>query len=138
MYFVEDDLYQRLTTTANWIALEAIKIVENLKYSGRTDTCRMHNLSFVVACLEAAECYTPITTSTEDGIVNCLTEVEIENIFSNIASITGLVFPPKGTSYGDIPVDDNNQFGEPTLNSGGPITLHSGLELKLNKLKKEL
>jgi len=36
---------------------------------------------------------------TDDGIVNCLTEAQLDNIFNNIADITGLCFPDKGATF---------------------------------------
>jgi len=107
LYFNRNDLTARLNGTVCWIHEEANKITNNLKYTGRIDDCRLASLSFVVAAIEALECYTPITVSTDE--TNCLTEAEAENLFNLISCITGLCFQPKNFSYVEDYEDDNNQ-----------------------------
>lgn len=105
LYFNTTDLQARLYRTGCWIAKEADKLAKQAKYSGRIDPCCMTNLQYVVAALEALECYTPITSEVEDGVVNCLTEEYAENLFNNISKITGLCFLPKNVVYSTAPAD---------------------------------
>jgi hypothetical protein len=105
LYFNTTDLQARLYRTGCWIAAEADRLAKKAKYSGRIDPCCMTNLQYVVAALEALECYTPITSEAEDGVVNCLTEAYAENLFNNISKITGICFLPKNTVYTTAPAD---------------------------------
>jgi len=115
-FYNRNDLTARLNGTVCWIYEEATKITNNLKYTGRIDDCRLADLSFVVAAVEALECYTPITVITDE--TNCLTEVQAENLFNLIGCITGLCFQPKNFSYVEEYEDDDNQ-SNPTLDSDG-------------------
>lgn len=137
-YYNSDDLYARLTRTASWISSKANDMAKKLKYSGTFSNCCMVDLEFVVACLEAVECYTPITSDDEDGETNCLTEAELDQIFKNISTITGLAFAPKGFDYGTVEIDDNNQFATASFNSGSSLTLNNGNIMEFNKLTKEI
>jgi len=134
-YFNRDDLTARLNKTACWVYERATALSRHLKYEGRIDNCAEANLSLVVAYLEAMECYTPITSSTDD--VNCLTEAEAEQIFENIIKITGLCFVPKNVTYLDDVEDDNNQFRTPAQVGGTVMTLASGDAIYFNVLTKE-
>jgi hypothetical protein len=63
-YFNTNDLKARMTKTAMWIADEGHRLAKKAKYEGRVPPCCMSNLEYVVAALEALECYTPVTTLT--------------------------------------------------------------------------
>ena len=129
-YFTANDLRARLNKTACWIHEEAECINGRIKTEGRIDNCRMNNLSIVVAMWQAAECYTPITSEAEDGVVNCLTEAEEEQLFDNISTISGICFVPKGIEWILEVEDDLNQtskvknaLGEDLVDGlGNPIT----------------
>jgi hypothetical protein len=129
-YFNQTDLDARRQKTACWIHEEATKIANNLKYSGKIDNCRLSNLSYVVAALEAVECYVPITTAAQDGEDNCLTEALAESLFNNISKITKICFVPKNATYTALEDDDNNQFNTMTLVGGGSINTATGLPIK--------
>lgn len=135
LYFNRNDLTARLNKTACWAHDRALSLSKHLKYEGRMDNCSLADLSLVVAYLEVIECYTPMTVSTDD--YNCITEAELENIFENISSITGLCFVPKNTDYLVDTDDDNNQFRTPTLVGGTPITLVSSRAIYQDILTKE-
>jgi hypothetical protein len=108
-YFTANDLRARLNKTACWIHEEAECIAGRVKTEGRIDDCRMVNLSIVAAMWQAAECYTPITSEAEDGVVNCLTEAQQEQLFNNISAVTDLCFVPKCIEWILETEDDDNQ-----------------------------
>jgi len=134
LYFNITDLQARLTRTTCWIADEALKQSNRAKYYGKLDDCFI-KLQYVVAALEAIQCYTPITSEDEDGIINCLTEEQAEQIFDNISNITDICFLPKNTIYTTSEVDDIAQTT--TLNSGGSLTQNAGGALNYNFFSKE-
>lgn len=134
-YFNSNDLRARLNKTACWTHTEALQLSKNLKYEGRIDDCRLADLSLVVAYLEVMECYTPITSDDDD--FNCISETEAEQIFENIAKITGLCFIPKNAEYRVVTADDNNQFTQPTLTSGSAITMVGGTPIYYGFLSKD-
>ena len=134
-YFNRDDLTARLNKTACWAHNRALTLSKHLKYEGRIDDCAEANLSLVVAYLEVMECYTPITSSSDD--FNCLTEAEAEQIFENISKLTGLCFVPKNTAYLVDSQDDNNQFRTPTRTTGAVMTLIGGAAISYNILTRE-
>jgi hypothetical protein len=117
--------------------MEANKLAKGLKYSGRIDDCRLADLSLVSAYIQAVECYTPVTTDEEDGVINCLTEAEAEKVFENIGKITGLCFLPKNTNYKVEIEDDNNQFRKPTKTDGTFMQLTGGGDIFWNILEVE-
>jgi hypothetical protein len=137
LYYNSNDLSARLQRVAIWISKEAYYISRDLKFTGRIDNKRLLNLEYVVASLEILECYTPILNESEDGVINCLTEEEAENLFKNIEKITKLCFLPKNNIYEIITEDDNNQFTELTLNGFTNLFLNSNKILELNTLKSE-
>lgn len=116
LYFNRNDLTARLNKTACWAHERALSLSKHLKYEGRIDDCKLQNLSLVIAYLEVMECYTPITSETDD--FNCMTEAEAEQIFENISKLTGLCFVPKNVTYLEVEEDDNNQFRPITLADG--------------------
>ncbi len=78
---------------------------------------------YVVACHNALNGYTPITTEAQDGVDNALTESNVDDIIDNIEKITGLHFLPKETTY------NTNNWNEVAyvvlaLNSGANIDLN--------------
>ena len=89
LYFNITDLQARLTKTTCWIADEALKQSNRAKYYGKLDDCFI-KLQYVVAALEAVECYTPLSTADDDGVINCLTELQAEQIFNNIRKLLTL------------------------------------------------
>lgn len=137
-YFNQNDLDARRQKTACWIHEEATKIADKLKYTGKIDNCRMANLSYVVAALEAVECYIPITTAAQDGEVNCLTEALAESLFDNISKITKICFVPKNSTYTAVPDDNNNQYASVTDSESTALTDANGVVIKMRKLTKEI
>lgn len=134
-YFNRDDLTARLNKTACWIHARALTLSKHLKYEGRIDDCAEANLALLTAYLEVMECYTPITSSSDD--FNCITEAEAEQIFENISKLTGLCFIPKNAVYLDDVEDDNNQFRTPAQVGGTVMTLVGGDPIYYNVLTRE-
>ena len=138
LYFNITDLQARLTKIACWIADEALKQSNRAKYYGKLDECFI-KLQYVVAALEAIECYTPLSSAADDGVINCLTELQAEQIFDNISNITDICFLPKNTVYNTSETDDVAQTM--ALNSGGGFILNTGgsspISLDYNFFSKE-
>jgi hypothetical protein len=136
-YFTTNDLRARLNKTACWIYEEAQCVADTLSYTGKIHDKTMLNLSLVVAFLEAAECYSPITSEAEDGVINCLTEAEVENIFKNISAITGLCFVPKCVDYIIEIEDDNNQLSNVGDKDGIAVKDSKGKDIKKATTQRE-
>jgi len=83
------------------------------------------NFQYIVAALEAMQCYSPITTETEDGVDNCLTELNLDNFFNNVTDITGLCFLPKGSTYRPAALPDP-EIVAPLELGGGDWTTNDG------------
>jgi hypothetical protein len=130
-YFNETDLDVRRSRTACWISGEAYKIARMYKYGELPKQGRITNLEYVVAALEAVECYTAVTVAADDGEINCLTEAQAEQIFDNIEALTSMCFAPKGRVYAD-PRPASPTQEDIDLNSGGAISLNAGGDVELN------
>jgi hypothetical protein len=100
-YYVTNGLKIRLGRLACWIGDQANEIAAHYKYGSPVPAVKLVNLQLMVAYLEAAECYTAITTAAQDGVNNCLTEAQMDNLFINIQEITGMCFPTKGETIVD-------------------------------------
>ena len=133
-YYTTTDLNVRRRTIANWIGTEAQKMAKNMQLSGKDDTCRLANLSLMVAYLEVMECYEVVDADT-DGILNCITEAQMDAVFSNVNKLTNLSFQPKDTTYTGPAADPTNQTL--TLNNGLTLTLYDGEDAAMNLKEKE-
>lgn len=124
-YYTSDDLIKRRVAMADWICMQSQRLVNQFKYGQLVPTDFIYNFEYVVALLEAVECYTPITSEDEDGEINCLTEAALDKIFANFTHISGVDFLGKCTSY-----NPNNYAGlygdyvPVTGNVGGGFTLN--------------
>lgn len=122
--YTRDDLLKRRIEIARWVCAQTKKIAAYYCYGQPVCKDFLFNYQYVIATLEAIECYTPLTTVSEDGVINCLTEEKLTNIFSNFTYISGIDFLPKGYTY------NPNNYEKPlndqcNLNSGGEIDLNS-------------
>ena len=98
-YYNTNDLLVRRVKIAQWLT-DKIENISNHSFYGELMCCEeLMEIQYVSACLEAIECYTPITDDDDDGVDNCLTEEQLDNIFNNIVDITGLCFPDKNQTY---------------------------------------
>ena len=120
-YYNSNDLLFRRIRIAQWLSNQ-IDSVTNHSFYGELMCCEeLSELEYVSASLEAIECYTPITTEAEDGVSNCLTEEQLDNIFNNIVDITGICFSDKGITYNNniwsksTSVFLVDEFGNPIL-----------------------
>lgn len=104
-YFNSNDLLIRRVQTADWLCKQSKKIVNMVHYGELVSADYKNKLLYVVAAMEAIGCYEPITSEDEDGVNNCLTEAEAEQIFENISKITGLCWQEKGVTYRNQPVE---------------------------------
>jgi len=131
-FYTANDLFVRRVGMAEWICSRLKKFVNYYHYGQTIDReCIMHQ-EYMVALLEAVECYTPITATAQDGVDNCLTESKLDTIFKNVESITGLCFLVKGTTY-DPNVDSPIPQISITLNTGGTVDENSGDPADLNE-----
>ena len=123
-YYTTNDLLVRRVGMATWICNKVMKITNSYKYGELVSKGELSNYEYIVACLEAVECYTPITLATEDGETNCLTEAKLNSIFDNVETVTKLAWQPIGTTYNPynwvLPggVELSNNIGTTTLNDG--------------------
>jgi hypothetical protein len=118
-YFNTTDLTARNYKTAKWIAAEGVKLTNKLRYSGRVSPCAMTDLEYVVAALEALECYTAVTTLTGTATSTSTTSL-ID---------TAATFVTNGVLVGDTVTDTTTNVAytvtavvsetELTLNTGG-------------------
>jgi len=92
--------------------------VNQICYGELTPQNTLMNFQYVVASLEAVECYTPITTDAQDGVDNCLTEALLDKFFNNITEITGLCFLPKESTYRPAALPDPETLGPLGLGGG--------------------
>lgn len=122
-FYTINDLLVRRTGMANWICNQLNKFVNYYHYGTIIKADCLIKHQYITALLEAVECYTPITLTTEDGVNNCLTEAKLTTIFNKVEEITGLCFLPIGTTY-----NPNYDSTIPLLN----IDLNSGLIVQAN------
>ena len=123
-YYTADDLTKRRVSMATWICGQTHKLVNHYRYGQLVKHDFIMDYEYVVAALEAVECYTPITLASEDGETNCMTEANLDNLFSNFTHISGIDFLPVGTTYNP----NNNGVPVPVAlepNAGGNLTLNS-------------
>jgi len=128
-FYTADDLTMRRVNIARWICTQVHKHESAYKYGELLPQAEINAFQFVVACLEAIECYIPITDVEDDGETNCLTEAKLTAIINNIETITGLTFHCMQTSY-----NPNNYEGvtgdfvpsAPEGNDTNPITPNIG------------
>ena len=128
IFYTANDLIMRRVNIARWICSQIHIIEANFKYGELIKEEYLMNFQYVVASLEAMECYTPITSVAEDGESNCLTEAKITSLVNNIEEITGLRFQCAGTTYNPnnyegvtadyIPVVVNNSGSGAQSNTG--------------------
>lgn len=133
-YYTSDDLIMRRVNTARWICEQTHKLKASFNYGELVDQNYLTEFQYVVAALEALECYTPITSEAQDGEDNCLTEAQVEAIINNIEHITGLSFHCKQTTYNPnnyegvtsdyIPSDITGNGTDIETNEGDPISLN--------------
>lgn len=135
-YYTTDDLLKRRVDIGIWIASQTDRLVGNLKYGQLLDEVTFMRYQYVVACHVALMGYEvlsedpyywhfsrPGSLGDIDGIVNGLTEANVDSMINNIEIITGLHFLNKETTY-----NTTNWISEAyqtaVLNSGNSITLN--------------
>lgn len=63
---------------------------------GYSCECDIKNLEILTGMLDSLYCYEPTLTT------NCLTQVQIDNMFQYISQICGVCYFPYGTNYSQI------------------------------------
>ena len=125
-YFNANDLLIRRVQTADWMCAQSRKIVNMVNYGEIVSADYKNHLAYIAAAMDAIGCYTPITTEAQDGVDNCLTEAEAEQIFKNITAITDLHWQEKGITYRNQ-VTESDAYGTitstVTLSTGGTLCL---------------
>ena len=131
-YYSTSELNVIRQRTALWIAEHSRKLANGLKYGEEFPCCAVSNLEYMVATLHALECYTAVTTSTDDGEINCLTEAQVDDFVTNIRNITGYNFAPKGSTLLDKskPADS---LAVITFNSGDKMTSNTNADYTFNE-----
>ena len=104
-YYIAGELQVIRIKTAEWVASTGIKYTDMFSYGEEVCQEKLNNLSFMVAIMEAIECYTPITLAAESGETNCLTEAQLDLFVDIIHNVTGMCFAPKGSSIIDTTPD---------------------------------
>ena len=118
VYYNINDLFMRRAYTAKWICHEMKRFLNQICYGELIPQQTTMNFQYIVATLEAVECYTPITTDAEDGVANCLTEAQLDSFFDNVTEVTGLCFLPKNSTYRNPPPAPTGTSGTITLGGG--------------------
>lgn len=98
-FYTSNDLLVRRVYMADWICKQLSKFVNYFNYGELISKKCLIQHQYMVALLEAVECYTPITLVDQDGVNNCLKESQLDTIFNKVEEITGLCFLAKGTTY---------------------------------------
>ena len=105
MYYTQADITLREAILGCCFANLASKVAKKLTYGVACDL-ETAKLNLLNVYIEIISCYTPITSSAEDGIVNCITEAELDGILAEIVRCytdCDLCFPPKGNATGYNP-----------------------------------
>jgi len=130
-FYTSNDLLVRRVYMADWICSQLSKFVNHFNYGVIVQKDCLIKHQYMVALLEAVECYTPITLAAEDGVNNCLKEAQLDTIFNKVEEITGLCFLAKGTTY-STNYDSTVSLSIITLNTGGNLTTNSSTDFNYN------
>ena len=140
-FYTSDDLLVRRTGMAEWICSKMHKFVNHYHYGSLLEADCLIKHQYITALLEVVECYTPITTTAEDGVNNCMTEAKLDTLFNKVEEITGLCFLPKGTTYnpnydGTIPLLEIELNGPPdgqVVEDNNSETMYENLTVRATK-----
>lgn len=97
LYYTSTELSVRARIAAYSFIDEVIAVNKKLKY-GVKCTNDINKLALSVGILEAIECYTAITDEDDDGEINCITEAELDNLWSILQTNLELKYPGKNTT----------------------------------------
>ena len=124
-YYNSNDLLKRRTDIALWMCAQNKKIVNHYNYGELLSQKYIMHLEYMDGAMEAMSCYTPITTALQDGVDNCLTEAQLDKLFNNVTTITGICWQPKGITYRNAPTNPTED-GAICDSAGDPITTNYG------------
>lgn len=130
-FYTSDDLLVRRVYMADWICNQLTKFVNYFNYGVIIKKDCLIKHQYMVALLEAIECYTPITLVDQDGVDNCLKEAQLDTIFNKVEEITGLCFLAKGTTYNPN-YDSTVALSIISLNAGGDLITNDGEDFDYN------
>ena len=92
--YVQSDIDTRLDLINAAIAVEGKKYSDILKY-GSECVGNLQKLKVILIWIDMITDYQPITLLTENWVKNCITEAELDDIFSQISRKFKLTFSPK-------------------------------------------
>jgi len=102
LYYTAADIELREATLGCCFATLADKVAKKIGY-GIVCDLDIAKLNLLNVYIEIISCYTPITSPAEDGVLNCITEAELDGILAEITRCyteCDLCFPPKGNATG--------------------------------------
>lgn len=97
LYYTQTELGVRGRIAAYSFIDEVIAVNKKLKY-GQKCVNDINKLALSVGILEAIECYTAISNEDDDGEINCITEAELDNLWSILQKNLELKYPGKTTT----------------------------------------
>lgn len=87
-------------------------------------------IKFLTALIEIPLCYTPITDPDDDGVINTVTEAELDKVWDKLKNICKVCFPAKGDGGDQLP----DALKIPLLDEAGDPLLDEALDKLLQEL----